>query len=513
MEQSEISPKEMVITVLRESKKPLMAKKIAYNIYKKYNGYRLSRFRVRDILWKEMKGLYEYDEENYTYWIDKSKLLDSEINIRKQYELKIDGEGKNNNDGALIREMFYDEKVHPFLYSFKYNFPTKISIRLSIANWKKKILGKVLIPNNDLVHFYNACDAIEDHCESEQDWVLILNSIRKYKLETDDLTLSSEYKALNENLLNPFHYILLQLEFQQEKNFIKFNNQKFQILFEEIARDNRITLNEQNYLIDKAAEYGIERSRVLNAIETIDFKGYGSFKYLIDEICEDGVVTEIERKYINEKAEEYNVPQSQLERMITAGLLKVEIINQYKGEMIFYEYVKLIFLMNALKIEFDTSIFEKKALEEKDDFIEILNKSIANSVSLVLLKIKELFGIEIKCSSIDEIIKNLGLIPKSFESALRVDAKTTKNYVITEFDKINEKLEDHWNVIIDNTISRQIEIDYFKRSLRLKNNYGKNESQIFIEFISKLFDQKVNHRNPEVDLFFENFEEFYDNEK
>lgn len=70
----------MVYEILLESKKPLMAKRIAYNIYQKYNGYRMSRFIVRDIIWKQMKDDVEYDSVNYTYAIKKS----SKNNEKKQ---------------------------------------------------------------------------------------------------------------------------------------------------------------------------------------------------------------------------------------------------------------------------------------------------------------------------------------------------------------------------------------------------------------------------------------------
>jgi hypothetical protein len=72
MEKTIEEQKQMVFETLKESKKPLMAKKIANNIYRKYNGYRMSRFMVRDILWKEMKGEFEYDKNDYTYIIKKS---------------------------------------------------------------------------------------------------------------------------------------------------------------------------------------------------------------------------------------------------------------------------------------------------------------------------------------------------------------------------------------------------------------------------------------------------------
>ena len=67
--------KNMVREVLKESKTPLMAKKIAQLIYRKFDGYRMSRFVVRDILWKEMKGEFEYNKNDYTYSLKKNAII------------------------------------------------------------------------------------------------------------------------------------------------------------------------------------------------------------------------------------------------------------------------------------------------------------------------------------------------------------------------------------------------------------------------------------------------------
>lgn len=74
MEQSVEQLKAMVYETLLESKKPIKSKTIALNIRSKYDGFKMSRFMLRDILWKEMKGLFEYDNQNYTFWIDSEQL-------------------------------------------------------------------------------------------------------------------------------------------------------------------------------------------------------------------------------------------------------------------------------------------------------------------------------------------------------------------------------------------------------------------------------------------------------
>ena len=77
----------MVFETLLESKKPLMAKKIAFNIYRKYDGYKMSRFMVRDILWKQMRDNIDYDNINYTYTLKESFKDIEEIKPDINYDL------------------------------------------------------------------------------------------------------------------------------------------------------------------------------------------------------------------------------------------------------------------------------------------------------------------------------------------------------------------------------------------------------------------------------------------
>ena len=60
---------ERILIVMEENKKPLQAKTIAKFIYDRFNGYKLSRYTVRDILWDKngLKNLVMYDKEDYTY--------------------------------------------------------------------------------------------------------------------------------------------------------------------------------------------------------------------------------------------------------------------------------------------------------------------------------------------------------------------------------------------------------------------------------------------------------------
>ena len=60
---------EKVIKIMEEDKIPLKARTISKLIYERFNGYKMSRFAVKKILWDKngLKNLVRYNKEDYTY--------------------------------------------------------------------------------------------------------------------------------------------------------------------------------------------------------------------------------------------------------------------------------------------------------------------------------------------------------------------------------------------------------------------------------------------------------------
>ena len=346
MEKSKDELVQMVYQVLLESKNPLMAKKIAYNIYKKFDGYRMSRFAVRDILRKDMKGQFEYNNINYTYSINSYEQIQRKQ--QKSEEVPLEIIKKNTKD---------------------------------------------VFKNRD------------------------------------------EYNLLKEHLTNPYHYFLLQLDLTQAKNIIHFNNDKFQKMFEESSRDNEITYSEEQYLFEKAKHFGISTQDLSNAIETIDFKAYKSFKLLVDEICEDGIITETELRYIKEKALVYNVPENQLQRMMKSGLFKVKFIDKYKGNRVFYDYVKSILLLRAFSLDFDNDIYSI-ANDHSKDFINKLKEDTRANVIEIKAKINETHNINANIDNLNDIFKLLDVNPLDIKGAISIKNNTHFEINNTEEDLI-----------------------------------------------------------------------------
>ena len=143
MEKTIEEQKQMVYETLLESEKPLMAKRIAYNIYRKYNGYRMSRFVVRDLLWKEMKGQFEYDKDDYTYIIKKrSNIKSTNLNTETQKPEKESLYQKTIND--LIKKEGH-ETVTEFKNLIKSNF-----LGINTGNKKFDELIKLVVKDNQI---------------------------------------------------------------------------------------------------------------------------------------------------------------------------------------------------------------------------------------------------------------------------------------------------------------------------------------------------------------------------
>lgn len=134
MEESIIHSKKMVFETLMETRKPLMAKKIAANIRHKYGGYRISKFFIRDIIWKELKGMVEYDDVNYTYWLSETTKDEyRKIHVKEEKEkceeevLEIEAETGNSLNRILDKlnsELYIPNKFKKFIKTNYLNINT-----------------------------------------------------------------------------------------------------------------------------------------------------------------------------------------------------------------------------------------------------------------------------------------------------------------------------------------------------------------------------------------------------
>ena len=379
MEKSKDELKQMVFETLLESKKPLMAKKIAFNIYRKYDGYKMSRFMVRDILWKQMRDNIDYDNINYTYTLKES--------FKDIEEIKPD--------------INYDLLLIPLTY--------KIPIREHLIDHFE--FYQLAFKKNG----YNLADKYKNI--SFADWIKLLEYLKTHFKNSGTLKENDSFFILKENLVNPFYYYSLIIDTNKYKNNIYFKNNKFQQIFDESTRDNLITKAEENYLFEKGKEFSVDIKDIKKAIKTLDFKAYNSFKLLIDEICEDGIISLNEREYIEEKAIQYNVDEELLNSMIETGLKKIEFIKNHRENAVFYNYLKHLFVCISLEIEIDNEFYEIH--DQIDSPHNYLNDEISMMINEIKVKLTQDFLYEVNDFKIDKFLEKININTITQQEALK----------------------------------------------------------------------------------------------
>ena len=125
-----MTEQEMIIKVLEAEKKPLMAKEISKLIFKKFNGYKLYRTKVRDHLWDKdgLKSLVSYNRDNYTYELQKNINFFKEImfnddsifnyEVEKVENHKIDGnfiDYKVEGENVIIQHTLNEKSIDKIL--------------------------------------------------------------------------------------------------------------------------------------------------------------------------------------------------------------------------------------------------------------------------------------------------------------------------------------------------------------------------------------------------------------
>jgi len=379
MEKNIEEQKEMVFETLLESNKPLMAKKIAFNIKQKYDGYKMSRFVVRDILWKGLKGQFDYDSINYTY-----NLKDSFKNIK-----------------VTKHTINYDLLLTPLIYEIPIKEHLNEHFEFYQLAFKKS--------NFNLTDKYKNINLT--------DWIELLEHLKSHFNNLGTLKENDSLFILKENVKNPFYYYSLIIDTNKYENNIYFKNNKFQQIFDEITRDNLITKAEENYLFEKGKEFSVDIKDIKKAIKTLDFKAYNSFKLLIDEICADGIISPNEREYIEEKATQYNVDEELLNNMIETGLKKIKFIKIHREDPVFYNYLKHLFLCISLEIEIDNEFYEIH--EQIDKPHNYLNDEISIMINEIKAKLKQDFIYEIDEFKIDEFLEIINISTITQQEALK----------------------------------------------------------------------------------------------
>lgn len=310
---------------------------------------------------------------------------------------------------------------------------------------------------------------------------------------------------LKSQITDPFNHFFKLSNLNMEHLSFAEDSADFDVIIREVCRDNIITVKERSYLEEKAKEYFIDTEK-LNRYLNNPFLGFESFKIFVDQICEDGIVTETEKEYINEKAEQYNVPKELLKKMISTGLLRAQFTSQLAQDEDFYEIVLIYLFANAyglktvehrlssmLAIDAMGHSITDQLETKKEVLFDVLCEAVNEKKELEALQIEYLVDIyevldvlDIKTAALSQLIER-GIEVNNNET------KVTEGLITLE-----------WSYTFNPQLDKPINIDYLNKKIILRN-----ENDAFNTFINSLFVERNKHRSPELDLFFENFEEFY----
>lgn len=334
---------------------------------------------------------------------------------------------------------------------------------------------------------------------------LIYQYKEQYNQEFED---ARAIALLKSQLDDPFKHFFNLSNLNMEHLSFAEDSADFDHIIREVCRDNVITIKERAYLEEKAKEYFIDTDKLEHYLNN-PFLGYETFKIFVDQICKDGIVTDTEREYINEKARQYNVPKKLLDKMISTGLLRAQFASQLAKDDDFYEIVLIYLFANAYNLKpVEQRLANMLTIESNDqsitDQLETKKEVLFDDLCEAVNEKKELEALQIEyLVDIQEVYNILKLEPASISELLEKGLNINDNKEKGEQDVITLD----WNFSFDTTLENPIYINYLNKKVILKNKNG-----AFNTFLNNLFLERDKHRGPEIDLFFENFEDFY-NEK
>jgi hypothetical protein len=437
--------------------------------------------------------------------------IDQNSIVLPSFQEQVQPENRNTIEQIPIKKDWQiDEKgrnslLFPFIYS---DFPSLIEIQENIEDYKSTLLS--FVENSGITSISSIKElliAVEQDAQSTDDEIKLFWIIYELKNRSGNISLSNEINKLNNYLKNPIKEFFMLIDRNVENISFASENPKFHKILKEIGRDNIITENERNYIFEKAEEHFIDKSKLTIYLDN-PFIGFESFKIFIDQICEDGIISSVERTYIDEKAQQYNVSTEKVEEMISVGLMRAAKIEKLSNKKEFYDVILVYLFAHSFNIHAIGNILFK-ALYSKNIYLladlQVLKELVFDELLNRLIKKSCHFR---NSNTIKEVLELIELKSLSYEDAFK---QFHNNSVKKDEDRIREIDENsfEWKVIENRKINSSIQIDYKNKTLYIKSLIDTLPSNLFIEFINNLFNTRNKHRSPEIDLFFENFEDFY----
>lgn len=208
-----------------------------------------------------------------------------------------------------------------------------------------------------------------------------------YSLVKNELTKEDRKKEVNSEFDEKVKNYSTHFVFETVKKFFKDNlievstgNEKLDYIVKSIVKDNVITKCEEDFLINKAKEFGFSQDIIKKAKEHIESNN-PYLDNLIDLVFDDGIISDEELFFLDEKTKENNFSDEFVsKRFWLIGFSKhLSSLLKIKG---FEKVVKLIFIYISLDLKNESNdiiLFSKLDVFSNSSINEITNE-ISNSL-------------------------------------------------------------------------------------------------------------------------------------
>ena len=249
----------------------------------------------------------------------------------------------------------------------------------------------------------------------------LLDCLKKEKIAllkekyTERALIQDGWIALKNTVENPvYSFQDIYFDYINKEKVIGLFGEELSTAVEEILRDDFITENEREYLLEKAEENNID-SEIMNKLLSTYFDSNPALRKLLYQICKDGVVTDAEKNYLLEKAAQYKISNRKIISEIESITSTIKKIRKLFQNNIFYGSV--ILLMLSKFIDPMNKSLHKTIMSRLHNWIESSKpeilfkefKMIRVRLTTRLNEFSKFNLLDVENASLNELLKILGV--------------------------------------------------------------------------------------------------------
>lgn len=318
-------------------------------------------------------------------------------------------------------------RIHPLLLPLKYKIVTKGNIFNIFRKLSNKAYLQKFIQKGDYDYLLNKLNSNNLNKSDEQKiyaitYYYLLIKLKENKKNilknkyNDEVIINANWIDLKKALKSPVYFFQdIYFNYIHLKLIVDIFGEVIAGIIEEILRDDIITKNEREYIIEKAEQYGIDSDKMTGLLEKY-FEFNPAIKRILYEICKDGIMTNAEKDYLIEKANQYNISKEKIINEIDSIINTINKIHELIKNENNYNAIIIIFLLKFIEPTNDetiNSILEKFHLMINGTGEKIGPNYNNRIMDYIISSFNEVLKFKIfrkDITSLDNIINNLGLV-------------------------------------------------------------------------------------------------------